>query len=182
MLAVTSLAVVFFYATSGVFQNRIDRVIHEYASWHPGTPAKEVDSTGIRLEFYRNTLDIVREHPIFGSGPGSFPSKYAEKVKGTGMVSTQNPHNEYLLVAAQVGLVGIALMLNLFWQQWRLARRLASPFETHLARGVVLTVACGCLFNSMLLDHTEGLLFAWLTAVLYAGLQSKRMDDRSCAM
>jgi O-antigen ligase len=38
----------------------------------------------------------------------------------------------------------------------------------------VLTMAIGCLFNSLLLDHTEGLLYAWLTGVLYAGLQSKR--------
>jgi len=38
----------------------------------------------------------------------------------------------------------------------------------------VLTIAVGCLFNSLLLDHTEGLLYAWLTSVLYAGLQSQR--------
>jgi len=36
----------------------------------------------------------------------------------------------------------------------------------------VLTIAIGCLFNSLLLDHTEGLLFAWLTALLHAGLES----------
>jgi hypothetical protein len=26
----------------------------------------------------------------------------------------------------------------------------------------------GCLFNSLLLDHTEGLLFAWLSGLLFA--------------
>jgi hypothetical protein len=30
-------------------------------------------------------------------------------------------------------------------------------------------MAVGCLFNSWLMDHTEGLLFAWLTGVLFAG-------------
>jgi hypothetical protein len=29
------------------------------------------------------------------------------------------------------------------------------------------------MFNSPLLDHTEGLLYAWLTALLYAGLKSR---------
>jgi hypothetical protein len=28
----------------------------------------------------------------------------------------------------------------------------------------------GCAFNSFLLDHAEGLFYAWLTALLYAGL------------
>ena len=30
----------------------------------------------------------------------------------------------------------------------------------------------GCLFNSLLIDHTEGLLFAWATGLLFAGLPS----------
>ena len=34
----------------------------------------------------------------------------------------------------------------------------------------------GCLLNSLLLDHTEGLLYAWLTGVLYGGL--KLADSR----
>jgi O-antigen ligase len=89
------------------------------------------------------------------------------------MFSTQNPHSEYLMIAVQTGLIGVGLLLDLFWQQWRLAPRLTSPMECHLARGLVLTIAAGCLFNSLLLDHTEGLLFAWLTGVLYAGLQSQ---------
>jgi hypothetical protein len=28
----------------------------------------------------------------------------------------------------------------------------------------------GCMLNSLLLDHTEGLFYAWLTGVLYGGL------------
>jgi len=44
--------------------------------------------------------------------------------------------------------------------------------EAHLARGLVLMIAAGCLFNSLLLDHTEGLLYAWLTGLLFAGLKS----------
>ena len=29
----------------------------------------------------------------------------------------------------------------------------------------------GCMFNSLLLDHTEGLFFAWATGLLFAGLK-----------
>jgi O-antigen ligase len=143
-------------------------------SWKPGAAAAYTDAVGLRMEFYRNSLAIVRDHPLAGVGTGGFPQAYAQRARGTGMVPTHNPHNEYLLIAVQTGVIGLLLLLNLFWQQWRLAPRLAAPLETHVARGLVLTIAAGCLFNSMLLDHTEGLLFAWLTGLLYAGLQSKR--------
>jgi hypothetical protein len=34
----------------------------------------------------------------------------------------------------------------------------------------VLTLALGGLFNSMIIDHTESLFFAWMSGVLFAGL------------
>jgi O-antigen ligase len=174
IVAISLVGLILLYAASGTLQDRIHKAVYQYSLWQPGVPASITDSTATRLEFYRNTLSIIREHPLVGAGTGSFPRKYAEELKRTGMFLTGNPHNEYLLIAAQIGLIGVALLINLFWQQWRLAPRLASPLETHVARGLVLTMATGCLFNSLLLDHTEGLLYAWLTGLLYAGLQSKR--------
>ncbi len=94
-------------------------------------------------------------------------------MRGTGKTETRNPHNEFLLITVQIGIAGLAALLWLFWLQWRLAPRLASPLECHLARGLVLTMIIGCMLNSMLLDHTEGLLYAWLTGLLYAGLKSE---------
>ena len=76
------------------------------------------------------------------------------------------------LIAAQTGLVGLAALLWLLWQQWRLAPQLPTPLERGLAQGLVAMMVTVCLLNSALLDHTEGLLYAWLTALLYAGLKS----------
>jgi hypothetical protein len=47
------------------------------------------------------------------------------------------------------------------------------PLEGSIARGLVIMFGLGCLVNSMLIDHTEGLLFAWLTGVLYGGLPTR---------
>jgi O-antigen ligase len=155
----------------GPFRDRVSTIIKQTQEWKPDRPAK--DSAGFRLEFYRNTLAIIADHPIIGVGTGSFPKAYADKVRGTGKTETRNPHNEFLLIMVQLGIAGLAALLWLFWLQWRLAARLASPLECHLARGLVLTMIIGCMLNSMLLDHTEGLLYAWLTGLLYAGLKSE---------
>ncbi|MBI2295926.1 MAG: O-antigen ligase family protein [Betaproteobacteria bacterium] len=178
MFAVVGLSLAVAYAGSDLLRERIDRAVREYSAWTSSKVADPASSVGLRLEFYRVSLEIVRDHPLIGVGTGGFPKAYAEKARGPSPFEVRNPHNEYLLIAVQTGFLGLALLLNLFWQQWRLATRLATPLETHLARGLVLTIAVGSLFNSLLLDHTEGLLYAWMTGLLYAGLQSPEMGNR----
>ena len=90
------------------------------------------------------------------------------------MVATVNPHNEYLNIAVQLGAAGLLMLLYLFYCQWRLASLLPTPYERHLARSLVITFAVGCLFNSLLMDHAEGLFFAWVTGLSFAGLRSQR--------
>ena len=87
-----------------------------------------------------------------------------------------NPHNQYLLTAIQIGLLGLAFLLYLFYRQWRLAAALPSALERSLAHGLMLTIIIGCLFNSLLLDHTESLLYGWMSGLLYAGLKSNSQD------
>jgi len=154
----------------GPFQQRVAQIRSEISQWQPGVP-NVYSSVGTRLEFYRLTFRIIADHPLLGGGTASFPRAYTEETRNQAAVPSRNPHNEYLLIMVQLGLVGLAVLLYLFWTQWQLAPRLATPLEWHLARGLVLTMALGCLFNSWLLDHTEGLLYAWLTGVLFAGLQ-----------
>jgi len=167
--AAASAAIVITLALApGTFGERWQALASELRAWNAAIPSHT--STGLRLEFYRNTLAIIRDHPLLGVGTGGFPKAYEDRVSGTGVAETRNPHNEYLHIAVQLGLPGLALLLFLFHVQWRNAPRLPSTIETHLARGLVLTMVVGCLFNSMLLDHTEGLMFAWLTATLFTGL------------
>jgi O-antigen ligase len=155
---------------SPTLQNRLAETSREVREWQPGVPAQT--SIGYRLEFYYNTLALIRDRPLVGAGTGGFPAAYEERVAGTGMVPSRHPHNEYLHLMAQLGVAGLVVLLAFLWVPWRLARHLPEPQERLLARGLVLTIAVGCLFNSLLLDHTEGLLFAWGLGVLFGGLES----------
>lgn len=167
------------YGSSPMLKERVDRVAAEITDWRAGGPAES--SVGLRLEWYRMSLSIIKDHPMLGAGTGSPPRIYAERAGGLQTRATTNPHNEYLLIAVQTGLAGLALLLHLFWQQARLSARLASPIEVHLARGLVIMIAVGCLFNSLLLDHTEGLLYAWFTGLLYGGLKSRPPQSKDRA-
>jgi O-antigen ligase len=125
----------------------------------------------MRPESWRNSLEIVKRNPLIGVGTGGFAAAYAKQVEGTSMMPVGQPENQYLLTTVQLGVVGLAVLLALFAVQWSLASRLATRTDTNLARGLVITIAVGCMFNSFLLDHTEALFYAWLSGVLYAGLR-----------
>lgn len=157
------------YQASPRLHDRVNLVRAEFQAWQPNHGRDT--STGQRLDFYYNTLQIVQQHPVLGVGTGGFPAAFAQQVQGSEALSTHNPHNEYLMIAVQTGLIGLALLLYLFYTEWRCAARLATPFEQDAARGLVLAYLVNCLFNSALLDHADGLLFAFMTAVLFGNLK-----------
>lgn len=159
------------YHTSARLHDRLGLVVSEYQAWTPDHG--KTTSTGQRLDFYYNTLQIVREHPLFGVGTGGLEAAFAQQTQGKDVLQTPNPHNEYLMITAQTGLVGLALLLYLFYTQWRCAPLLPTTLEQDAARGLVLAYMVNCLFNSALLDHADGLFFAFMTAVLFAGLKKE---------
>ncbi len=153
---------------SGSPNQRIALAVEEIKQWESGKSDPN-SSMGIRMDFYRNSLAIIGEHPLLGVGTGGMINAYSERIRNTENLFTRNPHNEYLLIAVQQGMIGLGLLLALFVVQWRMANQLVLQQESMLARGLVLVMAAGCLFNSLLLDHTEGLAYAWMSALLFSG-------------
>lgn len=174
---VLAAAIIMMVASAGYFvsttlRERVDLAGHETAAWQPGHGA--TSSSGLRMDYWNNSLHIIRDHPVLGVGTGGFEKAYAEKIKGTSMEPSNNPHNQFLLITAQLGIVGLGLLLYLFFQHWRTADWLPTLFEQDMARGVLLTIVSGSLINSLLLDHAEGMFFAWMSGVLFAGYSAAR--------
>lgn len=128
-----------------------------------------------RMEFLANTVELIRRHPFLGTGTGSFRSEYAKLVAGTDDRATHDPHNEYLHLATQLGIPGAALFVLLLGVQWFSAARLAPP-ERYIGRSVVVTIAAGSLFNSLILSITGGLIFAYFSAIAFAELSQKALE------
>jgi len=164
-LAVVALGV----SVPGQFADRVQQTIDEARAWEYGATETSV---GHRLNFYVTSFRIIREHPLFGTGLGGYPRAYAAQSAGSGIDVTHNPHNQYLLFAAQLGALGLAAFLALLLTLALSARRMALSPERVLAQGLVATVAVSSLVNSYLLDHSEGLFFAWLAGLAYATLDS----------
>jgi O-antigen ligase len=141
----------------------------EVRDWEKGAVGAAVDETsmGIRMSYYRTAIAIMREHPLSGVGTGGYVRAYQARAKPHPAQVPNNPHNQYLLTGVQLGVGGLLAVVALFGVMWWHAGRL-EPTTRIAARGLVAAIAAGCLFNSFLIDHTEGLLFAWMAGVLFA--------------
>lgn len=166
-LVVVGLALAASY-TSDIFRARMGAMVNDL-KW---PEAKVITSGRVRLEFYSNTLGLIMRHPVLGGGTGSFIPEYAELAKEKALYPTDNPHNEFLLITTQVGLLGLVLLLMLGYRQWRMSYGLR-PEYVAAAQGLVVTMAVGSLFNSLLLDFTEGHFYALLTGICYGSFKSK---------
>ncbi|MET0708377.1 MAG: O-antigen ligase family protein [Tardiphaga sp.] len=142
-----------------------------------GSGGQETVSTGARLDFWNKAKGFVMDAPLLGHGTGSIkplyqsleatrPSPYGE--------ATPDPHNQFLHVVLQVGLVGGALLLAMWLAHARLftGRDMASI----IGQAVVLQNVIGSLFNSHLSAVTQGMLYCLAVGLLGAMVRSVRTD------
>lgn len=117
-------------------------------------------SMGLRTIFALRSLQLIKEAPLLGHGAGAFNYFFTSSDS-----NIHNPHNEYFIQAVQSGLVGLAVFLAWMWCIFRVACQ--QPVEIkNLFIAVLLSYMACNVFNSFLLDSSEGHLFVILTAIL----------------
>jgi O-antigen ligase len=65
-------------------------------------------SVSARFDYWRAAAQITRDHPVFGTGPGTFYIPY-QRIKRPESESTRLVHNDYLEQASDSGLPGFVL-------------------------------------------------------------------------
>ena len=136
---------------------RVSSFFDEVRAYQPTaipTPAGE------RLEFWRKSLEFIKEAPLFGHGTGSIRDQFRRSVAGkSGMAAevSANPHNQTLAVGIQLGMTGIAVLLAMWIAHLALFR--SDSLAAWVGLVVVVQNIVGSLFNSHLFDFTQGWVY-----------------------
>lgn len=139
-------------------------------------------SSGERLNYWYRSIESIVQHPIVGSGVGSWNAEYRRLDQGRGPANAQNvrnPHQEYLLWGVEAGVIGIALLCNLLLAVRRDALRMRTP-TARATQSVLAALAIACLFNSSLFDATIGDFFCVALGLMLAlGWQTRALATAS---
>ncbi len=148
-------------------RNRIGQALHDIATVDQSAEGTQL---GERLVMWRNALRMIAAHPIVGVGTGSFHAGYrplVQDVPGWRGYETDDPHNQYLKIWGEQGLLGIAAFLLL------IVGGLTTPAPTpyrQLAVAALLAWCASSFANSHFSTFAEGrLIFFWLGAMLGGG-------------
>jgi len=121
-----------------------------------------------RFELWINALKIIADNWLLGVGLGDYGAAHRplwEAWHHAGFFI--NPHNEYLMIWSQSGLVGIALFIAFHGAFFNMARRLSKD-DAPVAMATLVTIIVSCSFNSSFLDMNDGALLLILSALFLA--------------
>jgi len=103
------------YKTTKVYKNRFDLVSNIIKNNGDRGKGKTED---IRYVFVKESLKRIKQKPILGYGTGSFGTIFDKEVKsGHDFQFHRTPHNQYLYVWFELGILGLLLLLSIFYYQ-----------------------------------------------------------------
>lgn len=190
MLTATTMFVGF-HSVSDNFRQRTSHLIAEIKDYSSSnqmhlsgtrfSDSGEVNSSGIRLSFYKAGLQMIEQNPMFGLGTGSFAEGFAPTAKklwpadSPEFATRHQPHSEVILIGVQLGAAGLLIYFSLLGSLIGVTRKNKSWEATSLSILVVI-FGMAAIFNSLLWDVTEGHWFVLLAGCLYAQARRQNVD------
>lgn len=163
-----------FYLSSSIH----DRVVVGFTeAEHYSTDTAET-SLGRRMVMYNTTVEMIRQHPVLGVGTGGYRQTFsaiaAKQYTGWRAQPFDDPHNQYLFVWSENGLVGLGTFLLMLFVIWRQCNR--GDVYGKMAAGCLLAWCATSLFSGHFRTFPEGHLIAFVVGIL---MVSKRHSGGS---
>jgi O-antigen ligase len=146
------------YYLSPAFQQRINLTVDNLTDFKA---TKKQSSVGERLTFLINSLELTRKNLLIGVGTGDYVQEYKKlnAQNSPAYRATDNPHNQYLRVSSQLGLLGLIVFLSIFY--YLIQNSLTTNYRfsnLHIAFPIFYLIIF--LGDSYLQTNTTTLLFA----------------------
>jgi O-antigen ligase len=135
-------------------------------------------SAGERLEFWKKSLRFIAAAPVIGHGTGSIKQQFSTVVgtSGPSTIVSENPHQQTLTVAIQLGLIGVAVMYAMWIAHLALFFR-SDGLIAWCGLIVVAQNVVSSLFNSHLFDFNQGWFYVFGVGVLGGMVLRLRPDE-----
>ncbi|MAQ47606.1 MAG: hypothetical protein CMD27_01850, partial [Flavobacteriales bacterium] len=162
--------------SSNTFNNRLNSIITESKNFfhlleYSSTNTSELTVTdtpmGDRLTYLINYTTLIKKNLLLGCGTGKSLKEYNNlKNKIFPNLIARPPHNNYLFVLAEVGLVGLILWLNIFIQLFvEIYKKNDLKPSLVLKLFIPMLFLLICLTDEYLVRHNPTLFFCFFTTL-----------------
>jgi len=153
--------------TSSTVQQGIRLAIEQKSNYQV---SENPTSIGIRVIFAQNTWALIQQQPVLGYGTSAFKATYtpyaATKYRDWRGDPATDPHNQYLFILLENGVVG--LLLFLAYIGTAVYQGLKQPPFGVMAASFLLAITAVSLFSSNFKTFPEGFLLAFFMGILLA--------------
>jgi O-antigen ligase len=141
----------------------------------------------VRLAYWANSLAMIREHPLLGTGLGNFKVHYPHYYNAViddwsfgNIRQTTTPHNDLIQLMVELGLgglfLGIWLLGKMIYLGLRNGQRL--PDERAIYAGALAIALVGCLINSQFSFPMQRTIPPFFAMICLALLSNILLVDR----
>ena len=172
----TSLVLLFFtslflFANTSIITDRVNDIRQDIVK------LKKLNydsSLGLRLIWIDNGFENIKNKPLIGHGVGSYENtikKYINNGINSELLITQNPHNEFISISSQLGLVGLLAFLYFLFNLFK------NVYLKEFGVCIIPIIIIGSLFNSIFFDSVLGIF-----SILVIGLavQNEEKIETTC--
>jgi len=124
-----------------------------------------------RIATYRNSFNMIREHPFIGLGANTYMKnykKYKEVPEYCNVVTSDYmyAHNNFLHMAAEIGLIGLAVFMWLVYKLFAECRNIYRSLNDNFLKVVSVSLSA-CLIAFLVNGLTESSLYYSRVAILF---------------
>lgn len=149
-------------ASSPLMRDRLTTAYQEVSSYQPS----DRTSLGLRISMWKLALDKMVEHPVTGTGSGTYHQIAAQHFGHCDYTCT-HPHNQYLFFGMEYGLVGLFAFLWLLWRLLAMAQHSTSS-DRAVLYALIAVLAVDSLFNVPLWYRAQSYFFYAMLGLLVA--------------
>lgn len=166
--AVLAVVVAVVIAVGFVFtpmvQYRFEKIKNDLVLYEQGLPYSDA---GIRLSMWQSALKVFVDNPLIGAGTGGYKQAGARYQHPNLTEATpSDPHNSYLYLAANFGILGLGLFGWFMYEYVKTAWSLRSHIEGAVVLFCALIIGIGSFTNTQILTLGTAKLFA-----VFAGIK-----------
>lgn len=127
-------------------------------------------SIGHRIFNYKTTAQMVLDKPILGHGTGAYHTEICKFITPVEKCANYSwhPHNQYLFIAADHGIVGAFIFIGIIAYSWWLALKAKDRQTRVLLAALASLLLVNSTINSPLWSARESHFFFYMLALLAA--------------